>query len=93
VGSMQIVHNRARHRGQDPLQACQYSAMDRYPPAMLQARLPGPVSPFLKQASQGDDNASGKVSELGVVAHTFNPSTREAEAGRFLSSRPAWSTK
>jgi hypothetical protein len=28
-----------------------------------------------------------------VVTHTFNPSTREAEAGRFLSSRPAWSTK
>jgi hypothetical protein len=29
----------------------------------------------------------------GVVAHTFNPSTPEAEAGVFLSSRPAWSTK
>jgi hypothetical protein len=29
----------------------------------------------------------------GMVAHTFNPSTREAEAGGFLSSRPAWSTK
>jgi hypothetical protein len=28
-----------------------------------------------------------------VVAHGFNPSTREAEAGRFLSLRPAWSTK
>jgi hypothetical protein len=28
-----------------------------------------------------------------VVVHTFNPSTREAEAGGFLSSRPAWSTK
>jgi hypothetical protein len=31
------------------------------------------------------------------VAHTFNPSTweaeAEAEAGGFLSSRPAWSTK
>jgi hypothetical protein len=27
----------------------------------------------------------------GVVAHTFNSSTQEAEAGRFLSSRPAWS--
>jgi hypothetical protein len=25
-----------------------------------------------------------------VVAHTFNPSTREAEAGGFLSSRPAY---
>jgi hypothetical protein len=28
-----------------------------------------------------------------VVAHTFNPSTWEAEAGGFLSSRTAWSTK
>jgi hypothetical protein len=27
------------------------------------------------------------------VAHAFNPSTWEAEAGKFLSSRPAWSTK
>jgi hypothetical protein len=25
----------------------------------------------------------------GVVAHAFNPSTWEAEAGKFLSSRPA----
>jgi hypothetical protein len=28
-----------------------------------------------------------------VVAHIFNPSTWEAEAGRFLSLRPAWSTE
>jgi hypothetical protein len=28
-----------------------------------------------------------------VVAHALNPSTREAEAGGFLSSRPAWSTE
>jgi hypothetical protein len=28
-----------------------------------------------------------------MVGHTFNPSTREAEAGGFLSSRPAWSTE
>jgi hypothetical protein len=27
------------------------------------------------------------------VAHAFNPSTWEAEAGGFLSSRPAWSTE
>jgi major histocompatibility complex class I len=30
---------------------------------------------------------------LSVVALVFNPSTQEAEAGGFLSSRPAWSTK
>jgi hypothetical protein len=28
-----------------------------------------------------------------VVAHTFNPSTWEAEAGGFVSLRPAWSTE
>jgi hypothetical protein len=28
-----------------------------------------------------------------LVAHTFNPSTQEAKAGGFLSSRSAWSTK
>jgi hypothetical protein len=28
-----------------------------------------------------------------VVALTFNPSTWEAEAGGFLSSRPVWSTE
>jgi hypothetical protein len=28
-----------------------------------------------------------------VVAHAFNPSIWEAEAGGFLSSRPAWSTE
>jgi hypothetical protein len=27
------------------------------------------------------------------VTHAFNPSTWEAEADRFLSSRPAWSTE
>jgi hypothetical protein len=28
-----------------------------------------------------------------VVVHAFNPSTWEAEAGGFLSSRPVWSTE
>jgi hypothetical protein len=31
--------------------------------------------------------------QLGVVAHAFNPSTWEAEAGGFLSLRPTWSTE
>jgi hypothetical protein len=34
-----------------------------------------------------------KKRKPGVGAHAFNPSTRKAGAGRFLSSRPAWSTK
>ena len=28
-----------------------------------------------------------------MVGHAFNPRTREAKVGGFLSSRPAWSTK
>jgi hypothetical protein len=28
-----------------------------------------------------------------MVVHAFNPSTSEAEAGGFLSLRPAWSTE
>jgi hypothetical protein len=34
-----------------------------------------------------------KTVSPGVVTHTFNPSTREAEAGRFLSSRTARATQ
>ena len=35
----------------------------------------------------------GIIVGLGVAALAFNPSTWEAEADGFLSSRPAWSTK
>jgi hypothetical protein len=34
-----------------------------------------------------------KIYSQVMVAHAFNPRTWEAEAGRFLSSRPAWSTE
>jgi hypothetical protein len=49
---------------------------------------------ILYESNQSAKNTKSKVkSKLGVVAHAFNSSTREAEAGGFLSSRPAWSTK
>jgi hypothetical protein len=40
------------------------------------------------------ENIDTKVKEkLGSSGAAFNPSTCEAETGRFLSSRPAWSTQ
>jgi hypothetical protein len=44
--------------------------------------------------SRGKDSNLIKKISLGqaVVSHTFNPSTWEEEAGKFLSPRPAWST-
>jgi hypothetical protein len=33
------------------------------------------------------------IHSWAVVTHAFNPSTWEAEAGGFLSLRPAWSTE
>jgi hypothetical protein len=34
-----------------------------------------------------------RASSWAVMAHALNPSTWEAEAGGFLSLRPAWSTE
>jgi hypothetical protein len=49
-----------------------------------------------KQQNQKVENQTDKLKKKisrAVVVHAFNPSTWEAEAGGFLSSRPAWSTK
>ena len=50
---------------------------------------------FQDRATQWD-HASKKINSINrswvVVAHAFNPSTCEAEAGRFLSARTAWCT-
>ena len=52
-----------------------------------------------KKSGNIDASITNRIQEIkerilpGMVTHTFNPSTREAEAGRFLSSRPAWSTE
>jgi hypothetical protein len=40
-------------------------------------------------ASHGVCQTSEYVPSAGVVAHAFNPSTREAEAGGFPSSKPS----
>jgi hypothetical protein len=42
---------------------------------------------------RGLEVASGGLIKTVRVAHAFNPSTWEAEAGEFLSLRPAWSTE
>jgi hypothetical protein len=47
------------------------------------------------RASSRTDSGMYKetLSGWAVVVHAFNPSTWEAEAGGFLSWRPAWSTE
>jgi major histocompatibility complex class I len=47
----------------------------------------------VKISVNGESVDKTQLKKRGVVAHAFNPSTWEAEAGRFLSLRPAWSTK
>jgi hypothetical protein len=51
-----------------------------------------PVSKNQKPNQTNQTNKQKTITSQAVVVHAFNPSTREAEAGRFLSSRPAWST-
>jgi hypothetical protein len=60
-----------------------------------QNRGPEAVSPLALQEARAPSSIFHKTVQVqpGMVVHAFNPSTREAEAGRFLSSRPAWSTK
>jgi hypothetical protein len=47
----------------------------------------------LSEKTQRDRLDQKQKQRPGVVVHAFNPSTLEAEAGGFLSSRPAWSIK
>ena len=56
-------------------------------------RLSKKPTSFMEDLKQEVSMIRIKANEPGVVAHAFNPRTREAEAGGFLSLRPAWSTK
>jgi hypothetical protein len=63
---------------------CGQSEASLYPtPGVKQKHIPIIFLYFLKKTKF----------EPGVVAHAFNHNTREAEAGGFLSWRPAWSTE
>jgi hypothetical protein len=52
-----------------------------------------PTLPYPHLRAPHSNTALKRERKPGVVAHAFNPSTWEAEAGGFLNSRPAWSTK
>jgi hypothetical protein len=54
-----------------------------------------PEQPGLSSETLSHKRIKIKKKEMlpGVVAHAFDPITQEAEAGGFLSSRPAWSTE
>ena len=46
-----------------------------------------------KILNSGNKNVLSIYYSLSVLVYTFNPSTWEAEAAGFQSSRPAWSTE
>jgi hypothetical protein len=48
---------------------------------------------LLRLAKKEEKLQQKKTEQRVGVAHAFDPSTWEAEAGGFLSSRPAWSTE
>jgi hypothetical protein len=52
-----------------------------------------PAAPLPPMVPMGLERWLSVSCAWAVVVHTLNPSTREAEAGRFLSLRPAWSTE
>jgi hypothetical protein len=50
-------------------------------------------NPVSKKKKKKKKKKSHIASQVVVVAHTFSSSTQEAEAGKSLSLRPAWSTE
>jgi hypothetical protein len=52
-----------------------------------------PFHPQTQTCKLSKQNNKKKKRKPDLVEHAFNPSTQEAEAGGFLSSRPAWSTE
>jgi hypothetical protein len=73
---------------QDPLIA--FKRRQQFLPLGL-AKVAGSIPKSLKMPWK--ENHSRFWERPSMVAQAFNPSTEEAEAGGFLSSRPAWSTE
>ena len=87
------------------LHMCEHSLLWSWPSRGFRRTIPGQTFPpevYWKKEGQeremgetlymGDTGKGGRL-KPGVVAHAFNPSTWEAETGRFLSLRSAWSTE
>ena len=47
----------------------------------------------VKAKTENKTKQKNSKKSQAVVVHAFNPSSWEAEEGRFLSLRPAWSTE
>jgi hypothetical protein len=52
----------------------------------------GYISSFIRE-KHNESNLFKNKTKPGMVLHVFNPLAWEAEAGKFLSLRPAWSTE
>jgi hypothetical protein len=61
----------------------------------MEERISGAEDSIENMGTTIKENAKCKkiLTRRAVVVHAFNSRTWEAEAGGFLSSRPAWSTK
>jgi hypothetical protein len=85
---------KGRKEGKGLTQRCQRIQQKTSPPPILAYINQHLVIILFKCPEEGwRQKPHNKTVSRVVVAHAFNPSTWEAEAGRFLSSRPAWSTE
>jgi hypothetical protein len=69
---------------------CMHKALGSVPTITELGMMAQTCHPSIQEVEVGGLEST---SSQAVVAHAFNSSTWEAEAGRFLSLRAAWSTQ